>query len=83
MSAGLTQVSRFPQDSLKATALTYRRLCQEDRYTIHRLLREGKTSSQIARALNFHPSTISKEIKRNSGRRGYRPKQAGQFAAES
>jgi transposase, IS30 family len=61
---------------------TYRRLCQEDRYTIHRLLQEGKTSSQIARALNFHPSTISKEIKRNSGGRGYRPKQAGQFAAE-
>ncbi|MFT4641895.1 MAG: DNA-binding NarL/FixJ family response regulator, partial [Verrucomicrobiales bacterium] len=41
--------------------------------TIHRLLQEGKTSSQIARALNFDPSTISKEIKRNSGGRGYRP----------
>jgi len=30
----------------------------------------------IAKMINRHPSTISREIKRNSGQRGYRPAQA-------
>ena len=46
------------------------------------MLRQGNSHSEIADALGFHVSTISREIHRNSGQRGYRPKQAGAFAAE-
>ena len=45
------------------------------------MLRQGNPFSEIAKALGFHVSTISREIQRNSGQRGYRPKQAGRFAA--
>lgn len=61
---------------------TYRRLCQHDRNTIARMLQQGNNSSEIAKTLGFHLSTISREIQRNSGLRGYRPKQAGTFAVE-
>ena len=46
------------------------------------MLQQGNTVSDIAKVLGFHVSTISREIQRNSGQRGYRPKQAGRFAAE-
>lgn len=46
------------------------------------MLRQGNSHSEIADALGFHVSTIGREIQRNSGQRGYRPKQAGAFAAE-
>lgn len=35
----------------------------------------------IAQELKVHKSTISRELKRNTGQRGYRPKQAQQLAA--
>ena len=46
------------------------------------MLQQGNTHSEIAKTLGFHISTISREIQRNSGQRGYRPKQAERFAAE-
>ena len=59
---------------------TYRRLCQGDRDIIHRLRQQGRSQTEIAEFIGFSPSAISRELKRNTGGRGYRPKQAGRFA---
>lgn len=55
---------------------TYRRLREDDRPIIYRMRKAGNTQEQIAHALGFSQSTISKELRRNVGLRGYRPKQA-------
>ena len=54
----------------------YTHLTQDERYQITILLKDGKRQYQIAALMNRHPSSISREIKRNRGQRGYRPKQA-------
>ncbi|MES2662989.1 MAG: helix-turn-helix domain-containing protein [Pseudomonadota bacterium] len=46
-----------------------------DRYQIYRCLKLGLNQQEIAHQLKRHPSTISREIKRNTGLRGYRAKQ--------
>jgi transposase, IS30 family len=51
---------------------TYRHLTKEERAQIYILLHEGYKKSQIAEALNRNRSTITREIARNKGRRGYR-----------
>jgi IS30 family transposase len=52
----------------------YQQLSLEERCTIARLREAGQSIRQIAAALDREPSTISRELKRNSGRRvGYRP----------
>ena len=56
--------------------MTYHHLLREERYQISALLKEGLNQSQIAVNLMRSKSTISREIARNSGRRGYRPRQA-------
>ncbi len=60
----------------------YRRLRQSDRATIHRLLKQGKSQKEMAAAIGFSESAVSREIKRNSGQRGYRALQAGRLAAQ-
>ena len=45
-------------------------------------MKDGKTQSQIATLLNRHKSTISRELARNTGDRGYRPRQACLLAEE-
>jgi IS30 family transposase len=47
---------------------------------IYALLKIGQTKSKIAEVLGVHKSTISRELKRNKGKRGYRPKQAQEMA---
>ena len=47
----------------------YRRLTNCEREEISRFLAAGISQAEIARALNRHSSTISREIERNSGRR--------------
>ncbi len=54
----------------------YRHLTYEDRTVIKVLLQENKSYSYIAKVLGVHKITISREIQRNSGRRGYRNLQA-------
>lgn len=54
----------------------YRHVTQEQRYMIYGLLRSGASLRSIARHLKVAASTVSREVKRNSGGRGYRPKQA-------
>ena len=56
--------------------MTYQHLSQTERYQIYILMKDGKTQSQIATLMDRHKSTISREIARNTGNRGYRPKQA-------
>lgn len=56
--------------------MTYTHLTQYERYQIYALIKAGHPQNEIAQLLNRHPSTISRELSRNSGRRGYRPNQA-------
>lgn len=56
--------------------MTYQHLSQEERYQIYALMETGKSNKYIAEFLKRHPSTIGREIRRNKGLRGYRPKQA-------
>lgn len=58
----------------------YTQLTQEQRYHIWALLKAGNTQREIAEELECSPSTISREIRRNTGERGYRPKQAHRLA---
>ena len=57
-------------------------LTYEERCHIFTCLENGFSQSEIATALNRDPSVISREIKRNSGLRGYRLKQAHEKAIE-
>ena len=54
----------------------YRQLTEEDRIEIYAMKQAGKKQNLIAAKLGVHPSTISRELARNTGMRGYRPKQA-------
>tara|TARA_B100000315_G_C14537829_1_gene569360 strand:+ start:867 stop:1358 length:492 start_codon:yes stop_codon:yes gene_type:complete len=54
----------------------YSQLTLEQRYGIYSLLKTGHTQSEIALTISVHKSTISRELKRNRGKRGYRYKQA-------
>jgi transposase, IS30 family len=60
----------------------YRHLTEEDRIVIHTLLQEGKSKKYIADRIGCDISTIKREIRRNTGLRGYRPKQAQAMANE-
>ena len=56
--------------------MNYTQLTQEQRYQIYALKKIGHKPAEIARCLEVHKSTIGRELRRNSGQRGYRPKQA-------
>ena len=60
----------------------YRRLTQVDRIRIKDFLILGLSQTQIADKVKVHKSTISREIKRNSGLKGYRSKQAQRTAEQ-
>lgn len=60
----------------------YCQLTLEERCSIARLREAGQSLAQIAAALDRSTSTISRELKRNSGRKiGYRPAHAQEQAA--
>ena len=61
---------------------TYKQLTCEQRYAIRILIKKNYLQKDIATAVGVNKSTISRELKRNSGKRGYRPKQAQQKAVE-
>lgn len=61
---------------------TYHQLTSEQRYQISALKRIGHTQTEIAKELEVHKTTISRELSRNMGERGYRPKQANEKALE-
>jgi transposase, IS30 family len=60
----------------------YKQLIREQRYQISGLKKAGLNQSQIADELVVHKSTISREFRRNKGRRGWHPKQAQELRDE-
>jgi IS30 family transposase len=54
----------------------YKQLTIEQRYQISGLLKAGLKATHIADEVGVNKSTISRELKRNKGQRGWRPKQA-------
>ena len=62
--------------------MSYQQLTCYERYQISAYLKAGFNQIEIANLLNRHKSTISRELSRNHGLRGYRPKQAHQMAQD-
>ena len=62
--------------------MTYTQLTQEQRYQIFALLKMEHSQTKIANVIGVHKSTISREIRRNRGKRGYRPKQAHRISVK-
>jgi IS30 family transposase len=62
--------------------MKYKHLSQAERYQIYALMKAGHNQSQIAKFLDRHKSTISRELIRNTGSRGYRPKQACELSVK-
>jgi IS30 family transposase len=56
--------------------MNYTYLTEFERYHIDELLRSGLSQSAIADELGRSKSTISRELQRNEGKRGWRPRQA-------
>ena len=56
--------------------MTYTHLTQDERYQIYILKQAGHDQSAIAKLMRRNKSTISRELRRNRGHRGYRPAQA-------
>ena len=56
--------------------MSYNQLTENERYQIYSLKKAGHSQVEIAKLLERHPSTISRELRRNKGLRGYRPGQA-------
>ena len=59
----------------------YNQLCLEERCVLSRLHEDGKAIRQISAIMGRSPSTISRELKRNSGNKvGYKPAYADDTA---
>ena len=59
---------------------SYTQLTYQQRYHIYTFMKAGFCQSEIAREIGVHKSTVNREVRRNRGRKGYRPKQAQQLA---
>lgn len=60
--------------------MKYYQLTEHERYQIYALKKAGLSQKVIAEQLRRDAATISRELKRNGGQRGYRPKQAQEFS---
>lgn len=60
--------------------MKYNQLTQQDRIIIQTLLKQIFSYSAIGKVIGKHKSTISREIERICGQRGYRSKHAHHFA---
>lgn len=60
--------------------INYRQLTQEQRYQIYALMKAGFNQTEIASELGVHKATVSREVRRGCGGRGYRPQQAHEVA---
>jgi len=58
----------------------YTQLTQEQRYQIYAFMKTKLFQTDIAREIGVH--TISRELQRNRGLNGYRPKQAHIMAGD-
>ena len=68
--------------SQRSTMRTYHQLTQAQRYQISALRKAKHTLAEIAEIIGGHKSSVSREMKRNRGKRGYRPQQAHELALE-
>jgi transposase, IS30 family len=62
--------------------MTYKRVTDAERRLIRMWRQEGCGQREVARRLRRSPSTVSREIDRNSGRNSYLPGQAHRMAQE-
>jgi len=62
--------------------MKYKHISQAERYQIYALMKAGQDQTQFALLLNRRKSTISRELNRNTGSRGYRLKQACELSVE-
>lgn len=62
--------------------MTHQQLTLDERAMIYGFCKAGFSNIEIAKELGRHKSTIGREIKRNRGMKGYRPKQANEIAKE-
>ena len=62
--------------------MNYKQLAREQRYQINVLKKAGHNQTQIAVLLGCHKSTISRELRRNRGQKGYRHHQADELALD-
>ncbi len=60
--------------------MNYKQLTENERYQIYVMKKARLKQEEIANLLGRSPSTISREIRRNQGLRGYRPLQAQRLA---
>ena len=61
---------------------TCSRLCAHDRKVVANMAQAGNNQKTIAEAIGRSQGTVSKELRRNRGHRGYRPAQADHLARE-
>jgi len=61
---------------------SYSQLTDDERIEMYAMMHAGNSKSEIIRQLGRSPSTIYREIRRNTGQRGYRPKQAHEWATQ-
>lgn len=62
--------------------MSYKHLSLEERYYIKVERKAGRSMNKIAESLGRSQSNISRELKRNTGKKGYRHKQADSMALE-
>lgn len=62
--------------------MSYKHLSLEERHYIEFSMKKDMTLTEIAATLGRSQSTISREVKRNKGLKGYRHKQANRLAKE-
>jgi IS30 family transposase len=60
--------------------MNYKQLAREQRYQINALKKAGHNQTYIAAMIGCHKSTISRELQRNRGQKGYRHYQADELA---
>lgn len=56
----------------RRSTMTYEHLIGEERYQIYALRRQGISTAVIALELNRSRSTITRELNRNTGTKGYK-----------
>jgi len=64
---------------MRGAMKSYTQLTEDQRYQIYELHTSGKKQFEIAEVVGVHKSTVSRELSRNKGLRGYRPRQAQQL----
>ncbi len=62
--------------------MNYTQLTREQRYQIYALKKAHHSQTEMASIIGVHKSTISRELSRNGGQRGYRPTQAQELASQ-